>query len=61
MLRMKYIIQLNWIVSMLIFFSIGCLFGAECPDIPLVIWIGVLFVGACTKIWLHHQSGKMIQ
>ena len=59
MLRMKYIIRLNWVVSMLMCFSIGCLFGAGYPDMPFMIWVGVIFVGACMKIWLHNQSDKM--
>jgi len=59
MLRMKYIIRLNVYVSLLMYFSIGCLFGARYPDIPFIIWVGVIFGGACTKIWLHHQSSKI--
>jgi len=59
MLRMKYVIWLNWGVSMLMAFSMGCLFGAEYPEIPSMIWVGVIFVGACMNIWLHHQSGTI--
>jgi len=61
MLQMKNITWLNWVVSMLMFFSIGCLFGASYPnaDDQIMIWVGVLFVSACTKVWLHHQSGKI--
>jgi len=59
MLRMKYIIRLEWIVSLLMFFSMGYLFGAEYPDITFMVWVGVIFVGACAKIWLHHQSSKI--
>ena len=59
MLRKKYMIWLNWIASMLAFFSMGCLYGAHRPDIPVIFWVGVIFFGACIKIWLHHQSGKI--
>jgi hypothetical protein len=56
---MKYPIRLNWVVSMLMCFSIGCLFGVGYPDKPFMIWVGVIFVGACMKIWLYHQSDKI--
>ena len=59
MLRMKYIIWLNWVVSMIVCFSMVCLFGAAYPGIPLVILIGVIFVGVCMKILMHHQSGTI--
>jgi len=41
------------------FFSMGYLFGAEYPDITFMVWVGVIFVGAFMKIWLHHQMGKI--
>ena len=59
MLRMKYVFWLNWIVSMLMAFSMGCLYGSVHPDIPFMIWVGIIFVGAFMKIWLHHQSSKI--
>jgi len=56
---MKYIILLDWIISFLMCFSIGCLFGAEYPYIPFMIWIGIIFVGTFAKFWLHLQMGKI--
>lgn len=59
MLRSSHIYNLNWIVSLAMLFSMGCLFGAEHPGIPFIVWIGVIFFGAGMKVWLHHQAEKI--
>jgi hypothetical protein len=37
----------------------GCLFAKEHPDTPVVVWIALIFIGACMKISLSHQCEKI--
>ena len=55
MLKTVYSSYAEVIVSAVMIFSMGCLFGADHPDIPWLVWIVLIFVGACAKVWLHHH------
>jgi len=59
MRRSLQIAYAEWIVSAVMIFSMGCLFGADHPDIPFIIWIALIFVGASAKIWLHHRGERL--
>jgi len=59
MLKIWHIYRLNLIVTAVMSFSIGCFFATEYPDTPIVVWIALIFIGACMKIWLSHQCEKI--
>ena len=59
MSRSVQIAYAEWVVSAVMIFSMGCLFGADHPDIPFILWIALIFVGACAKVWLHHRSERL--
>jgi hypothetical protein len=50
---------MEWTVSAVMIFSMGCLFGAAHPDIPFIVWIALIFVGACAKVCLHHRRKRL--
>ena len=58
MLQMKNLIRIDCYVSMLMCFTFGRLYGGDHPDINYMVWFGIIFIGACAKIWLHHQISK---
>ena len=55
----NHLIRVDFALSAVMFFSMGCLFGAYHSGIPFLVWIIVIFIGACAKIWLRHRDQKL--
>jgi hypothetical protein len=59
MLKMKHLFWIERIASFAMFFAFGFLTGMAYPQTPLIYLVALIFIGACTKVWVHHQTQKL--
>jgi hypothetical protein len=59
MLQTKNLLTIDKVVSLTMMFFIGFWFGTVYPETSFIVVAVPIFMGACIKIWLHHQSQKL--
>ena len=59
MLKMKHVFLIERLASLAMACAIGFMAGTSYPRAFLLYPAAVVLIGACTKIWVHHQSQKL--
>ncbi len=59
MLKMKHLCWAERIASLMMACAIGFMAGMHYQQTFLLYPVAVIFIGACTKVWVHHQTQKL--
>lgn len=59
MMKMKHLFWIERIASLTMACAIGFMAGTAYPRAFLLYPAAVIFIGACTKIWVQHQTQKL--
>ncbi len=61
MLKMKHLYWVERIASLTMACTIGFMVGMHYPRAFVLYPAAVILIGACTKVWVHHQTQKLQQ
>ena len=59
MVKSRHLYWVERVASLAMSFAFGFLFGTAYPKTPIIYLLAVVFIGACTKIWLYHKLQKL--
>lgn len=59
MLKMNHLYWAERIVSLTMAGAIGLMVGMNYPKAFILYPVALIFIGACTKVWVHHKIQKL--
>ncbi len=59
MLKMNHLYWAERIASLTMACAIGFMAGMNYPKAFIFYPVAVIFIGACTRVWVHHQIQKL--